>query len=327
MSAGDRPFRIRPAVPADGERVAAMCAGLSAEEGLGVPSQLTAAAFRRDGFGADAAFACLMAEIEGEPVGYALHCRDYDTDHLCRSVYLADLYVEKAARRLGIGHALMAATAQAALAQGARLMMWSVLRANEPARRFYAMMGRELPDQVETVVMHDAFIRLADTPVPADGATLRTAGLADSPLLGQLLQALITEIGDPVMPGAAAALARDGFGDDPAFTALVAERGGRPVGYALYWPAYDTETASRGSWLSDLYVMPDERRHGVALLLMAELARRTRDRGGNYLVWLVHAHNEQARAFYRRIAEEWHSGITCICDGDRFQALAASTSL
>src|SRR5215475_14312398 len=130
-----------------------MCASLSAEEGLGVPSQLTAAAFRRDGFGGGAAFACLMAEIEGEPVGYALHCRDYDTDRLCRSVYLADLYVEKAARRLGVGRALMAATAQAGQAQGARLMMWSVLRSNEPARRFYATIGRELPDQVETVVI------------------------------------------------------------------------------------------------------------------------------------------------------------------------------
>src|SRR5215813_11316369 len=155
-----RTFCLRPATPADGERVAAMCAALSAEEGLGATSQFTAAAFRRDGFGPMPAFACLIAEIDGAPVGYALHCQDYDTDRLCRSVYLADLYVEKAARGRGVGRALMAATAAAGRAQGARLMMWSVLRSNEPARRFYAMLGKEIDGQIEMVVARERFDRL-----------------------------------------------------------------------------------------------------------------------------------------------------------------------
>ncbi len=326
MNAPRSTFRLRAATPADGERVAAMCAALSAEEGMGATSQFTAAAFRRDGSGPVPAFACLIAEIAGAPMGYALHCQDYDTDRLCRSVYLADLYVEKAARRMGVGRALMAATAAAGRAQGARLMMWSVLRSNEPARRFYAKIGREIDDQLEMVVMRERFVRLAAATTPADGLTLRTAVAADTPLLERLLLALVTEIGEPAKPNAAVALRRDGFGANPAFTAVIAERAGQPAGYALYWPTYDTESASRGGWLSDLYVLPEQRRHGVADRLMAELARRTAAAGGAYLVWLVHANNERARAFYRRLGEEFLPALACVCEGAAFGALAAEAA-
>ena len=39
-------------------------------------------------------------------------------------------------------------------------------------------------------------------------------------------------------------LARDGFGEDPQFAALIAERGGKPVGFALYTFNYSVWTAS-----------------------------------------------------------------------------------
>ena len=74
-----------------------------------------------------------------------------------------------------------------------------------------------------------------------------------------------------------------------------------PAGYALFWPTYHTESAARGGWLSDLYMLPNARRHGIARRLMAEVAARTAAWGGRYLVWLVHAENERARAFYRTL--------------------------
>ena len=48
---------------------------------------------------------------------------------------------------------------------------------------------------------------------------------------------------------------------------------------------------------------------GVAMQLMAEVARRTATQGGTYLRWLVHTDNASARAFYRRFAHEWHNGF------------------
>ncbi len=301
-----------------------MCAGLSAAEGLEIASRFTAEAFRRDGFGPDPAFSCLIAEAEGDAIGYVLHCRDYDTDHLCRSVYLADLYVETAARGRGVAAALMAAVARDSRALGARLMMWGVLKSNQTARRFYAAFGEEIDDQIETGAVGDQFSSLVADGRCDDRLLLRPAEAGDTPLLARFLDAMLTEIGLPRRPGAEERFRADGFGRDPAFTALVAERAGAPAGYALFWPTYDTESACRGGWLSDLYVAPEARGHGVARQLLAEVARCTAARDGRYLVWLVHESNHGARAFYRRYAEEWHDGLACVCAGDRFDALADS---
>ena len=314
-------FRIRPAAPADGERVAAMCAALSAEEATGNASRFTAEVFRRDGFGPQPAFACLLADLDGQAMGYALQCDDYDTDRLCRSVYLADLYVETAARGRGFGRALMAAAARAGRERGARLMMWSVLNTNLPARRFYAAIGEEIDDQIETRAAGPQFDRLVAAG-RADGVVLRTATAADCPLLARFLNGLLAEIGLEQSLSAAARFSADGFGPDPAFTAVIAEHAGLPAGYALFWPTYDTEWAIRGGWLSDLYMLPQARRHGIARRLMAEVAARTVAQGGRYLTWLVRAENRRARAFYRTLGTEWPAGIPCICAGERFQALA-----
>jgi ribosomal protein S18 acetylase RimI-like enzyme len=316
--------RIRPATPADGDRVAAMCAGLSAAEGLGIASRFSPEAFRRDGFGPDPAFSCLIAEAHGEAIGYALHCRDYDTDRLCRSVYLVDLYVETAARGKGVGRALMAAVARAGRAEGAELMMWGVLKSNQTARRFYATIGEEVDDQIETAAVGQRFRSLVAGAQASDGLSLRAAQPDDTPLLARFLDALLVDIGLPRRPGAAERFSADGFGGDPAFTAIIAERAGTPLGYSIFWPTYDTESACRGGWLSDLYVAPEARGHGVARQLLSEVARGTAARGGRYLVWLVHASNHNARAFYRRYSDEWHDGLACICADDAFNALADS---
>lgn len=324
MSASAPLFRICSATPADGERVAAMCAALSAEEATGNASRFTAAIFRRDGFGPRPAFACLIADVDGQTVGYALYHDDYDTDRLCRSVYLADLYVETAARGRGLGRALVAAVAQAGRRRGAQVMMWSVLRTNLAARRFYAGIGEEIDDQVETLAAGPQFDALVAAAVPTDGVTVRTATAADCPLLARFLGNMLAEIGLEQQLEATARFSADGFGTEPAFSAVIAEHTGVPAGYALFWPTYDTEWATRGGWLSDLYMLPQARRHGIARRLMAEVAARTAAQGGRYLTWLVHTENTRARAFYRTLATEWPDGIPCICAGEQFRELAAS---
>jgi GNAT superfamily N-acetyltransferase len=68
-------------------------------------------------------------------------------------------------------------------------------------------------------------------------------------------------------------LARDGFGKDPQFAALVAEQAGRPVGFALYTFNYSVWTGTRGIFIEDIWVVPEQRRGGVARALMVALAR------------------------------------------------------
>src|SRR5258707_369001 len=99
-------------------------------------------------------------------------------------------------------------------------------------------------------------------------------------------------------------LARDGFGKDPQFAALIAERQGAPVGFALYPFNYSVWTAARGIFIEDIWVVPEQRRGGVARELMVALAKECVARGYkridlNVLDW------NPARGFYEEIGFRW----------------------
>lgn len=321
MSRHAAPFSLRPARPDDGEAVAALCADLARHEGSMAPT-MDAATFRRDGFGADPAFACLIAEQDGRPIGYALHLGDYDTDLMCHGTYLADLYVDNTARRRGIGRALMAAVAAITWRRGGRFMRWNVLGDNGPARAFYRRIGRERDENLVCGVEGEALSRLADTP-PAAGLTLRRAESGDVPAVAGLLARLLVHEGfEPAGLDLPRRLAADGFGAAPFIRCHLAERDGRAVGYALHWPIYDTEPGIRGVCLSDVYVAPEARRGGVARALLAAVARDGAGRGARYLEWEVRRANAAARAFYASLGEEYPNVLPMIAAGDDFAALA-----
>lgn len=79
---------------------------------------------------------------------------------------------------------------------------------------------------------------------------------------------------------------------------VVALRGGAALGYALYTVAYETVFAARGLYLTDLYVIPEARRQGLARAILAELARRAEADGGRYIWWVTTPGNETANAVY-----------------------------
>lgn len=152
---------VRPARPEDAKRIAGMARALSLADG-GRPSRFSADTFVRDGFGENAAFATVVAEIEGEVVGYAIYYAGYDTDSATRGIYLADLFVEEARRRRGIGGELLAGLAAQARREGARWMFWSVLKRNRGARRFYKKIAPELKDVIVCAAFGRRFESLAD---------------------------------------------------------------------------------------------------------------------------------------------------------------------
>ena len=99
-------------------------------------------------------------------------------------------------------------------------------------------------------------------------------------------------------------LARDGFGKDPQFAALIAEMAGKPVGFALYTFNYSVWTGARGIFIEDIWVVPEQRRGGVARALMAALAKECAAKGFkridlNVLDW------NPARGFYEKIGLRW----------------------
>ena len=66
---------------------------------------------RADGFGPEAAFTPLVAELDGAVAGYVFFVLGYNTDLAAKAMWLHDLFVVPSARGRGVGSALMAAVA------------------------------------------------------------------------------------------------------------------------------------------------------------------------------------------------------------------------
>ncbi|SME93876.1 diamine N-acetyltransferase [Tistlia consotensis] len=153
------PLVIRAARPEDAGTIVGFCRALSAHEGLELPG-LDEERFRNDGFGPDAAFATLLAELDGRAAGYVLHCPIYDTGDGMRGRYIADLFVAEWARRRGVGRALLQAAARSAAAGDGRYLVWTAMRGNRAARAFYDSLAEGLEDLVVYWTDAAAFARL-----------------------------------------------------------------------------------------------------------------------------------------------------------------------
>ena len=115
---------------------------------------------------------------------------------------------------------------------------------------------------------------------------------------------------------------RDGFGADRHFETLIAEREGRPVGMALFFPHYSTWLGTPSLYLEDLFVVPEARGTGAGFALMQALAQTAESRGWNRLDLSVLDWNP-ARQFYHRLGmtdeSEW---LLYRLDEDGVSALA-----
>jgi GNAT superfamily N-acetyltransferase len=131
-------FRIRPAVPSDAAALAEMIVAISAE-GDEPHHVMTAAEVLHDGFGTDPAFRALVAEAE-EPaglLGYALFYPIYSPEFAVRGLLMHGLYTRPAHRSQGIGRALIAGVARAALHGGFGFVYWTSDEYNPRAQKLY----------------------------------------------------------------------------------------------------------------------------------------------------------------------------------------------
>jgi GNAT superfamily N-acetyltransferase len=138
---------IRPARPDDAELLVHLVRELAVYEKLERHAVATPDAFRQHLFGPDRAAEAAIAEVAGEPVGFALWFATFSTFRGQPGLYLEDIFVRPKHRGHGIGKALLASVARRAVERGCGRLEWSVLNWNTPAIGFYRGLGAKPMDE------------------------------------------------------------------------------------------------------------------------------------------------------------------------------------
>jgi GNAT superfamily N-acetyltransferase len=133
--------RIRAAAPADAALILKLIRELAEYEKLAHQVVATEDSIRTALFGPRPAAECLIAELAGQPVGFALFFHNFSTFLGRAGLYLEDLYVQPQCRGQGVGRRLLAELAKLALTRGCGRFEWAVLDWNAPAIRFYQSLG------------------------------------------------------------------------------------------------------------------------------------------------------------------------------------------
>jgi len=153
---------IREAKPSDCEAIWGLICELAEYERLehlleGSPSMLQDHLFGERRF-AEA----LVAESDGNVVGYALFFHNYSTFLTRPGIWLEDLAVTPSMRGKGIGKALLVEVARIARERKCGRLEWAVLDWNDPAIRFYESLGAvRMPDWQICRVEGEALERFA----------------------------------------------------------------------------------------------------------------------------------------------------------------------
>ncbi len=91
------------------------------------------------------------------------------------------------------------------------------------------------------------------------------------------------------------------FGSKAVAEAVVAERAGSVIGFALFFTNFSTFLGKPGLYLEDLYVQPVHRGGGVGRALLTYLAGLANERGYGRFEWSVLDWNVDAIRFYERM--------------------------
>jgi GNAT superfamily N-acetyltransferase len=109
-------------------------------------------------------------------------------------------------------------------------------------------------------------------------------------------------LGDPRGHLTSEVIIRDGFGEEPEFELVVAERSSGLIGYALYLDVYEPAYAARGIYLADLFVCDQARGRGTGRRLIDAVAAAARERDRTFVWWVAQPSNAAALSFYRKLA-------------------------
>lgn len=132
---------IRPATPDDAEVIYNFIVELATYEKEPDAVETTPNVIARQMAETPPPFECLLADFEGQSLGFALFFHNYSTWRGKKGLYIEDIYVSPAHRGKGIGKALFFALKRIAVERDCGRMEWAVLNWNTPAIEFYRSHG------------------------------------------------------------------------------------------------------------------------------------------------------------------------------------------
>tara|TARA_B100000768_G_scaffold168886_1_gene174065 strand:+ start:426 stop:905 length:480 start_codon:yes stop_codon:yes gene_type:complete len=106
-------------------------------------------------------------------------------------------------------------------------------------------------------------------------------------------------------------LENDGFGSQPCFWFLVAEKDSEIIGLSFYWIRYST-WKGKFLYLEDFIIKEEYRRYGIGSRLFKETIKMCNKLNLNGMIWQVLDWNRPAIDFYKKfdaeISKEWLNG-------------------
>jgi GNAT superfamily N-acetyltransferase len=155
-------------------------------------------------------------------------------------------------------------------------------------------------------------------------AEIRAAEKADCPVIVELIRELaVFERLEHLVVVTPESLAQHLFGPRPAAEAVLAERDGHVVAFALFFTNFSTFLGQPGLYLEDLYVRPAHRGVGLGKALLRHLGALAVQRGCGRFEWSVLDWNTHAIRFYEAmgatVLPDWR---ICRVTGAALQAFA-----
>jgi GNAT superfamily N-acetyltransferase len=138
---------IRPASEEDVELIYSLIVALAEYEQA--PDQVvgTPELLRRWLFGDTPAAETVIAEVDGQPAGFAMFHGTFSTWECQPGLWLEDLFVLPEQRRYGVGGKLLSHVAKVAVDRGYTRLGWAALDWNEMALSFYRKLGATVLDE------------------------------------------------------------------------------------------------------------------------------------------------------------------------------------
>ena len=140
-------MKIRPATEADLGTIEELIRALAEYERMADEVVMDARLLRKNLFGDRPYAEVLIAEVDGEPAGFALFFHNFSTFVGRPGIYLEDLFVKPEHRGTGLGRALLKRLAEIAVERECGRLEWAVLDWNEPAIGFYKKLGARPNDE------------------------------------------------------------------------------------------------------------------------------------------------------------------------------------